>query len=128
MNLNQEQLADIEKNLREMQLMGNDDAVIEAVRGDYYEQVLIFSNKVVGWYYFTKEAVIFVGGLGITQWAVPYASVEEMKECLVGPFPTGIKLYAKDEKKGKTVVYKLSVLKRKQWLEFLAGRIGGGNR
>ena len=83
-----------------------------------------FFEQKRGNYFFTKDAVIFVSGYGVNNVVMPYKNMKEMKKCFVGPFiPTGIKLSVVDEK-GKIKKHKLSVMKRGNWMEYIAKRAG----
>lgn len=121
MNLLKEKVDEIEKNLKEGKLIDEDDSIIEVEKGDYWEKFLFFNMQTRGYYYFTKKSIIFIGGaLGNTQFVVNYKNIKEIKKCNVAFFiPTAIKLTVYDEKKNKNKKYKLSLLKRDKWINFI---------
>lgn len=121
MNLLKEKVDEIEKNLKEGKLIDEDDSIIEVEKGDYWEKFIFFNMQTRGYYYFTKKSIIFIGGsLGNTQFVVNYKNIKEIKKCNVAFFiPTAIKLTVYDEKKNKNKKYKLSLLKRDKWINFI---------
>jgi len=121
MTLSKEKIEEIEKNLKDNKLMDKDDSVIIVEKGDYWEKVLFFNMQTRGFYYFTNKAIVFIGGaLGNTQFKVKYKNIKEIKKCNVAFFiPTAIKLTVFNEKKNKNKKYKLSLLKRDKWINFI---------
>lgn len=121
MNLLKEKVDEIEKNLKEGKLIDEDDSIIEVEKGDYWEKFIFFNMQTRGYYYFTKKSIIFIGGaLGNTQFVVNYKNIKEIKKCNVAFFiPTAIKITVYDEKKNKNKKYKLSLLKRDKWINFI---------
>lgn len=119
--LTQEEIKEINDNLKEASLMDKDDSVEIIEKGDYWEKLLCFSSQVRGIYYFTKKNVIFVGGFaGTTSFSIPYKNIKELKKCNVGLFiPCGVKVIFHDDKKDKDKSYKLSLLKRDKWIKFI---------
>lgn len=120
MNLSMEKKNDWEETLKSYNLIKEGETIEEHTKGDYYT----FFEQKRGNYFFTKDAVIFVSGYGVNNVVMPYKNMKEMKKCFVGPFiPTGIKLSVVDEK-GKIKKHKLSVMKRGNWMEYIAKRAG----
>ena len=119
------QNSNIENSLREANLMENDDFLITTIGGDYWQKFLIFPNQVRGYYYFTNKRIIFIGGFaGSTKWFVPYKNIKSVEKCFAGPFiPCGIKIEFFDETKNTEKKYKMSVLKRGEWINFIKERI-----
>lgn len=111
----------MEKKLKELKLMDENDTIQKQVQGDYYS---FGQNR--GTYYFTEKAIIFFSGMaGSVTAVIPYEDVKEMKKCFVGPFiPTGIKLTVFDQQKGKNKKHKLSILGRKQWISYITEKTG----
>ena len=112
-------------SLKEISLIGSDEVLEAAERGDYYERMLCFYNQVRGAYYFSNKSVSFMGGFaGTVNWTVKYPDIKRIKKCPVGLFlPFGIKVYYYDENKGKDRSYKMSVLNRQTWINFLEDKI-----
>jgi hypothetical protein len=123
--LTKEELLDIETNLKEGSLIDKDDSLEVTFKGDYWEKFLIFNNQIRGYYYFTKKKIVFIGGaLGSTTWAVPYESIKELKKCKIALFmPTGIKIEFYDETKNRLKKYKMSILKRDKWFEYINAKL-----
>lgn len=109
------------QNLIEFELWEEDEVIEEYIKGDYWD----FGSQKRGQYLFTNKKVVFVGW---TYWSVNYKDIKEVTKCNVGGLipliPTGIKLTYFDEKKGKNKKYKMSVLKRKEWIEYLSKKAG----
>lgn len=121
MKLSEKQKDKWEKTLKELELMGADDVIEEHVQGDLWT----FMSQVRGNYFFTKEKFIFAGGFGLDNFSVAYGDISGMKTCNVGGLipiiPTGIKISFLDSN-GKLVSKKCSVMKRKDWIAYLAER------
>ncbi len=117
--MNLSKLAKWEQNLRENELLENDEVIEEHTKGDKWG----FLSQTRGNYFFTNKKILFVGGLaGISSFAIPYESIIEMKKCNVGPIPfvpTGIKIsYTTSE--GNKFSEKCSLPKRNKWFEYLS--------
>lgn len=118
--MKQEELKEIENSLKEADLIDNDDSLIITEKGDYWERFLFINLQTRGYYYFTKKAIVFIGGLSTTKWSIKYKNIKSIKKCNVALFiPTSIKITAYDEKKNKDVTHKLSLLKRDKWIKFI---------
>lgn len=122
--MSQTEIMEIENSLREAKLMEIDDSLIITEKGDYWEKFFILRNQVRGYYYFTNKRIIFIGGFaGTTQWFIPYKNINGLKKCSVGLFiPCGINVIFFDEVNNKEKVYKMSVLKREKWINFINER------
>lgn len=115
-----EMIAKWEEVLNELELLEEGEHVETHEQGDFWD----FGGQHRGHYYFTDRKVIFVGGFGLNQVAIPYKSIQAIKPCNVSLFiPTGIKVTAINEK-GKNQNYKLSVMGRKKWMAFLSAKTG----
>ena len=114
-----------ESSLRELEYMGGDDHIIEHTKGDLWEMM----SQTRGNFFFTNEKFIFVGGLlGASNFAVKYSDIKELKLVNVGGLipviPTGIMVICQNPENGKTVKHKCSVMKRKEWIEYLRQKAG----
>jgi len=123
MKLTEKQLNDWTEALRSRELMGADETIIEHTKGDCWELM----SQTRGNIFFTEKAIIFYGGLlGSTAYAYPYNKIKEIKKCNVGGLikiiPTGIMVVYENEK-GKIKKSRLSVLKRKDWIEYINGKL-----
>jgi len=121
MALTPEKIADIEERLKTAGLIEADDKVVECEKGDYWAKLFLFMyDQVRGYYYFTEKAIVFVGSFGVASWSIRYKCIKEMKKCTVGLFlPIGLLLTIYDEKKGKDVSYKVAIVHKKKWMEYL---------
>ncbi|MCR5593300.1 MAG: hypothetical protein K6F79_06100 [Saccharofermentans sp.] len=124
MDYTPEKIAEFEEMLRTLELISASDRIVEVDKGDYWEKILCFYSQVRGTYYYTEEAVCFVGGFaGSTNWSVKYKDIKKIEKCLIGFFmPFGIRVHYYDEKKDKIRKHKMSVLKRDRWIALLTER------
>ena len=64
--------------------------------------------------------------IGASNFAVKYSDIKELKLVNVGGLipiiPTGIMVICQNPENGKTVKHKCSVMKRKEWIEYLRGK------
>ena len=114
-----------ELSLREAGYMSEEDHIIEHTKGDLWEMM----SQTRGNFFFTNEKFIFTGGLlGVSNFAVKYSDIKELKLVNVGGLipiiPTGIKVTCLNPENGKTVKHKCSVMKRKEWIEYLREKAG----
>ena len=122
--ISKNELLEIEKTFKESNVIDKDDKLEIIDKGDYWEKFLCFYSQVRGYYYYTSKKLIFIGGaLASTKWIAPYENIKSIKKCNVALFmPTGIKLEVFDEEKGKLKKYKMSVLKRDKWVEYIKNK------
>ncbi len=121
MDLSEQKKQEWEKTLRELELMSEEDVIEEHTTGDYWW----LTSQTRGNFFFTKEKFIFVSGFGLDNFAVKYTDIKEIKKCMISLFlPTGILVTADNQEKGKTKKYKCSVMKRKNWMEYLSQKTG----
>ena len=125
MKMNANEAAKWEKSLKEAEYLSEDDHIIEHTQGDLWEMM----SQTRGNFFFTNEKFIFAGGLmGASNFAVKYSDIKELKLVNVGGvipvIPTGIMVICQNPETGKTVKHKCSVMKRKEWIEYLRGKAG----
>lgn len=122
MNLAPQVKADWENKLQQAGLIDLTDSIIEYTKGDHWELL----GQTRGQYFFTKEKLVFVGGLaGVESFSVNYHDIREAKLKLIRFFlPTGISITVEDPVKGKQKKHVLSVMKRKEWLAFIREKAG----
>ena len=123
LTLKEEKRLELEKSFKEANRMAADDVIVENTLGDYYE----FMSQVRGNYYFTQERVIFESSWGIEKVNVKYSDIREIRKSFVGPFlPFGVTITAVNQgnNNDKTKKYKLSLMKRKYWMELLSNKSG----
>lgn len=100
------------------------------VSGDYWgemEYLGLLERQKSGKFWFTNERILFsTGAFSIYSkpfFIVKYSDIASVEKCNIGPalikfIPTGIQLNMKDGKK-----YKLSVLKREKYIQFIESKI-----
>lgn len=121
MKLSEKKKEEWEKTLKEINLIGASDSIVEHTQGDLWT----FGSQSRGNFFFTTEKFVFVSGYGLNNFAVNYSDIKGLKKSMVGPFiPTGITVTAFDPEKGKDKKYKCSVMKRKDWMAFLSEKSG----
>lgn len=122
MKLNEQKKAEWEEALKKLNLIGADDVIEEHVQGDFWS----FSGRTVGNYFFTRDKFVFHGGiLGVDDFSIRYSDIKELKLINIRfIMPTGILVIAQNPENGKLKKYKLSVMKRKDWLAYLQSRTG----
>ncbi len=121
MALNEQAREKWENTLRELELITESETISDHTAGDYWW----FNSQTRGNLFFMEDRMIFVSGWGVEKITIPYKNIRGMKKCFVGLFiPTGIKLTVYDDEKLKDKTYKFSVLKRKNWMEYLSNKSG----
>lgn len=125
MKLKPNEVAEWEETLRKLEYMSDDDHIIEHTQGDLWE----WMSQTRGNFFFTNEKFIFIGGLlGASSFVAKYSDIKELKLVNVGGLipmiPTGIMVICQNPENGKMVKHKCSVMKRKEWLEYLRGKAG----
>ncbi len=108
----------MEQNLE----LRNNETLIEVTKGDLWVGWSIFSEQKRGNYTFTNQRAAFTPtkllGMG-SNIEFEYNDVMSLHKCSIGLFfPLGIKVVTKQGKK-----YKLSLLKRNNWFDFIQERI-----
>ncbi len=105
-----------EKSLRDREVWEEGEVVEYHAQGDYWS----FMNQSRGNVVFTNQKIVFLG------WSTrifPYCDIRNVEKCNVGGLPimpTGIKLTVFDPTTGKETKHKLSVMKRKEWIKYIA--------
>ncbi len=108
-------MKDIENNLKIAGLMDNDDSLITTERGNFWKKTIFLNSKVRGYYYFTEKRIIFIGGFASsTQWSIKYKDIKNIQKNSI----FGIIMETEDEN-GKIIKYKLSLLKRNYWFDYI---------
>lgn len=114
--MNNQKVAQVENNLRESNLLGADENVVDFVLGDEW----LFLSQTRGTWSLTNKKLIFTSFLSAT--TINLDSILDVKKCNVGGLipiiPTGILIKYTNEK-GKEVKTKMSVMKRNDWIERL---------
>lgn len=118
--MSESELKEIKEGLIKMNLMDETDEIEQDVAGDFYRG----TKQVRGHYYFTKERVAFVSGWGLEFFGFRYVNIREIKKSNISLFmPFGVTVTVEDNF-GKMRKYKLSLLKRDQWIALLSEKSG----
>lgn len=73
---------------------------------------------------FTDQKLILSKGLTKDYTYIPYTSIKEVKKCFQGFFPMGLMITYEDRGTREIVSDKISLGKRKKWLEILLNQTG----
>ncbi len=98
------------------------------ITGDCWKMPKLSINKQVsGKYYFTDKRIAFMAsglfGTESVSWEIEIKDIDKVKTCLTPPFfPFGIFITMKNGDK-----YKLSILKRKKYFEWISEHISQGD-
>lgn len=117
---NQEKMAEWEKLLKELNCIGEDETIVEHIKGDYWKKEMLGRNQVRGNYFFTEKHLVFCSGFGVCKVVMPYSEIKDIKTCMISMFiPTGIDVTGLDKETGKEGTYRFSVMKRDKWISFI---------
>lgn len=118
--MSENKLKEIEEGLKKLNLMDESDIIEKDVAGDYWR----INKQIRGHYYFTNERVVFMSGWGLESFSFKYADIKEIKKSNISLFmPFGVTVTV-DDNSGKMKKYKLSLMKRDQWIELLTNKSG----
>lgn len=106
------------------EIRDNEQLFASKVSGDCWKMPKLSINRQVsGKYYFTDQRIVFLAsgliGTESVSWEIEMKNIASIKTCTTPPFfPFGILITMKNGDK-----YKLSILKRKKYAEFIAEHI-----
>jgi len=110
------------QNLVKIGVMEESDALIDFFQAGYMERLIgRWGRWKKGWAYFTEERLIVITGLLEENIVIPYQNIRAMEKCSQGIVPIGIAV-TYENMEGKIVTDKLSLMKREQWMSFMAER------
>ncbi len=113
------------KNLVKIGLMEESDTLIDFFQASYIERLIgAWGQWKRGWAYFTEERLIVITGFLEENIVIPYENIQKLEKCSQGVAPIGIAITYKNMESGKTMTHKVSMMKRDQWLAFMAERCG----
>lgn len=108
------------QNLVKIGVMEDSDTLIDFFQAGYIEHLIgRWGRWEKGWAYFTKERLIVITGLLEENIVIPYQNIRAMEKCSQGIAPIGIAI-TYENMEGKIVTDKLSLMKREQWMSFMA--------
>lgn len=112
----------VEEEFKSEGLMSEEDTIIDNIACDYYN---ILKNS--GFFYLTKERIIFKGGFH--NLSIPYSDISNVRKCPLGVFipyklvaflmPLGLRVTAKNPDTGLTQKFNFSIAQRNQWFNFI---------
>lgn len=109
------------KNLVELGVMEETDNLIDFLQASYVERLIgKWGQWKKGWAYFTEERLIVITGVLEENMVIPYQNIRKLEKCSQGILPMGIAVTYENMESGKTVTDKISVMKRNQWIAFMA--------
>ena len=110
------------QNLVKIGVMEESDTLIDFFQAGYMERLIGKCCRwEKGWAYFTEERLIVITGLLEENIVIPYQNIRAMEKCSQGIAPIGIAI-TYENMEGKIVTDKLSLMKREQWMSFMAER------
>ena len=121
-NKREEKLAKQKKNLVKYELMEESDTLVDFFQANYVEHLLAgFGQWQQGWAYFTEERLIVITGLLEDHIVIPYRNIRSMEKGSQGAFPIAVSI-TYENLKGELATDKISLMKRDEWMEFMAQR------
>ncbi|MFR1478962.1 MAG: hypothetical protein ACLSB9_26305 [Hydrogeniiclostridium mannosilyticum] len=110
------------KNLLKIGVMEESDTLIDFFQVGYVERLVgRWGQWKKGWAYFTEERLIVITGLLEENIVIPYQKIQALEKCAQGITPIGIAV-TYENMAGEIVTDKLSMMKREQWMSFMAER------
>lgn len=73
---------------------------------------------------FTKEKLVFMTAFGVSQFAIDYGDIREVKKCFAGFLPMGLQVAAYDKKTDKIKKYKFWIAGRKNIIDKISEKAG----
>lgn len=107
-------------------MLSLDEKLFGSVTINYTEKLVgrIESWKQGGVAIFTDRQVILSKGFSGKYIPIPYNCVKELRKCNQGFFPMGMALTCENRESGETVTEKISLMKRKKWMQIISERAG----
>lgn len=121
----EKQISKWQKALSERDLISDNDKVEAYVVAKWAEiNFGPIGNWRQGTLVFTKEKVIFMTTFGISQLAIDYGDIREVKKCFAGFLPMGMQIAAYDKKNDKVKKHKFWLGHRGRWMDFISEKSG----
>lgn len=110
-------------NLVKLGLMEETDKLIDYFQAGYVERLIgKFGQWQKGWAYFTEERLIVITGLLEENIVIPYQNIRALEKRAQGVAQIAIAITYENMQSGEIVSDKISVMKRDQWMQFMAER------
>ena len=124
--MNEQKLEKQRENLVSRGVLSPDEKLFGSVTINYTEKLVgrIESWKQGGVAIFTDRQVILSKGFSGESIHIPYNCVKELRKCNQGFFPIGMAITYENRGSGETVTEKISLMKRKKWMQIISERAG----
>lgn len=111
------------KNLVKLGLMEETDHLVDFFQASYVEHLVgKFGQWQQGWAYFTEERLIVITGLLEENMVIPYQNIRNLEKGAQGAVRIAITITYENPDSGEIVSDKVSMMKRDQWMAFMAER------
>jgi len=108
-------------NLVKLGVMEESDQLVDFFQASYVERLVgKFGKWQQGWAYFTEERLIVITGMLDENIVIPYKNIRSLEKCSQGVAQIGIAITYENMENGETVSDKVSMMKRDQWMQFMA--------
>ena len=121
----EKQIAKWQQALRDLNLISDTDKVEAYVVANWAEISFgPFGNWRRGTLIFTREKLVYMTSFGISQLAINYSDIREVKKCFAGLLPMGMRIAAYDNKTDKIKKTKFWLGHRTKWVQFVSEKAG----
>ncbi len=108
-------------NLIKLGVMEESDKLVDFFQANYVQRLVgKFGKWQQGWAYFTEERLIVITGMLDENIVIPYKNIQSLEKCSQGVAQIGMIITYKNMTNGETVSDKVSMMKRDQWMQFMA--------
>ncbi len=124
--MNEQKLEKQRRNLVDRGLLSSDEKLYGSITINYTEKLVgrIKTWKQGGVAIFTDRQVILTKGFSCEYIHIPYSCIKELGKCNQGFFPIGMVITYEDRESRELVTEKISLGKRKKWLQILSEKTG----
>lgn len=124
--MNEQKLEKQRQNLVDRGLLSRDEKLYGSITINYMEKL---AGRIETWKQgsvaiFTDQQVILTKGFSCEYIHIPYSCIKELGKCNQGFFPIGIVITYENRESGEIVTEKISLGKRKKWLQILSEKTG----
>lgn len=124
--MNEQKLEKQRRNLVDRGLLSSDEKLYGSITINYTEKLVgrIETWKQGGVAIFTDRQVILTKGFSCEYIHIPYNCIKGLEKCNQGFFPIGLVIAYEDRESRELVTEKISLGKRKKWLQILSEKTG----
>lgn len=109
------------KNLVKLGLMEETDSLVDFFQAGYVEHLVgKFGKWQQGWAYFTEERLVVITGMLEENIVIPYGTIKALEKGAQGAAQIAITITYEKPESGELVSDKVSMMKRDQWMAFMA--------